>query len=320
MGWEEFRVLREILRDRSLWSGSLDPQASGQALAMRSGQSRTAVWKTLTRWKREGFLGTVHVMPNPGLFDSLIGAGRVDVPDLRSKQKLIRNLSLETGVVGVTDFVGPSVQVNVVGPTIDSFGRWRRLFETRSSISRSYGFEPYAVPGCTAKVTSLDWRLIREFTTPGGSDLSEISRLLRISPRTVARRRERLLAARAIWFVPDLDFSKLRGCTLAMFNVVPKPHVSPQAIAREVQTNFPDWVELSDDSGFTVDSKAPMRTLFVSIPFESAAAAEEAQFELVNLPGVSEVELLLPRQTMFLGTWFTEQALIAARRKSVGRS
>ena len=315
MASEDFAILRELFRDSTLWTGNVDPHAPRTDLAHRVGVVRSTVWTRLRKLERAGVLGGYFVMPNPGLFEHLMGPGRVRVDQSNAKLAFLENLPRLPGVVGALDYVGPWVQVNVVGPTPASFKRWRTLFESAPGVEDVIGFEPYLIPTCSAAPSLLDWRLIETLTREDRPTLDGASRELRLANRTLSRHHDRLVKGHAFWYVPSIDYASLVGTAFGFFNVFLTAGELRSAIIHQISEAFPDYIELSDDSRFSVPDQGRRQDLYAVIPFGSPGRAEDAQRRILAFDGVREVELLFPRRTHCYFNWFHEQTLIEIKRR-----
>jgi DNA-binding Lrp family transcriptional regulator len=68
-------------------------------------------------------------------------------------------------------------------------------------------------PNCNTKLLETDWEIVKALQRNPRRRYDEVAKQVRLSPRTVRRRLERMVQGRAIFAVPDLNLKALQGVT-----------------------------------------------------------------------------------------------------------
>jgi len=196
------------------WSSRVvvDPRLSASEISRRSGLSRSTVQVRLWKWRRMGFLTGYEVWPNPKLFGAQLAVVDTSLGRNVSVDGMLESLSKVEGVLSARDYLddhGRSVRIYVVddGPT--GLERRSRLIQHISGSSRRLRAEPYWIPDPPGRLTALDWRIIACSRAYPEDSLLQTSARLGISPRTVTRRRDRLIDSHALWWLLSTENSKL---------------------------------------------------------------------------------------------------------------
>ena len=310
-------ILREMSRDQIVWFGSLDPRLSAAEIARRLHTDRSTVSSRLHAWEREGFLVGHETVPSPLLLGSGIGGGNLRVDALSEKRRILEDLGLVPGVISAVDHVGPWVALLFAFDSREGLERSRKLLARVSGVGEMSPCVPFRAPEPEVAPTRLDWRVIRALAAAPKKPLREVARSVPVSAKTLARRLERLVRARAIWYLPLLDFSRYRKSTVTRFVVTLRPGGEPSRAAAAAAKVVPGLSHLTDSSTLLAPGETLPPMLDIIAHLESVGQADDIQVALEAIDSVMDVEVLFPRRFYLYRNWFGErtEATIARSEK-----
>ncbi len=295
-----------MFRGRHLWVGGVDPRLSAGELARSLGVDRTTVWARLKAWRESGFLIGFDVVPNPDLFGLRFGAGSLRIDNPIQKDAILRDLGLIDGVVSAQDVLGPWVVVLTACPHAEGFDRCSALLRHLQGVNEVIPLVGFHCPASTARPTGLDWRMMRELRNPPAPLPAELARRLRIGLKTVTRHYTSLMQNQLIWYIPLLDYTRYSGLAVTRFNVYLQPTADSPSIFRKLRERFPDYVDIADRSDFALEAAHKIKHIVLVLQLPVASASEDLQREILDVPGVAEVEVLFPRRTYSYPRWITQ--------------
>ena len=309
-------ILRELSRDQVLWFGRLDPRVSAAEIARRLKVDRGTIASRLRSWQACGFLRGHEVVPSPLLSHASFAGGSLRVDDLRLKTRLLENLGLVPGIVGAVDHVGPWVALLYVFENREALERSRQLLLRLPGVGEATPCVPFRAPHPTVEPSALDWRILRALRTEAKAPLARTARAAGVSTKTLARRLNRLIRGRAVWYLPLLDFTRYRKATVARFLIALDPRGDPGATAEALRRRIPNLAYLVDASAAAeVPPEAPAM-IDLGAHMGSVGEAEDLQASVLSIPGVQEVEVLFPRRFHMYPAWFDERIRAAVERSS----
>ncbi len=300
-------ILRELCRGRVLLWGGGDPRLGMTEIADRVGVDRTTVWSRLKGWREDGFLRHQEVVPNPGLFGAGMAGGAVRVEDPRRKADALDAIQLVDGVLAGFDQVGPYVIVQYAVETRSALTRCTRLLEQLPTVDEVSMCVPFETPQSTLEPTPRDWRILDALRAAPDRPLKDVAKDLGVSRSTLTRRYRELLEANAIWSFPVLDFTNYRGAVMARFLVTPTEPARSADLVNACQRELDEmvwWMSLEDLTP-TEEDLTPWVDVYCHL--DAAAAVEEVQTWLLDLPMVDEVEVFFPRTWYVVDAWFDER-------------
>jgi DNA-binding Lrp family transcriptional regulator len=316
----DLRILRETSRGRIMWWGSSDPRLSIREIARRLRVDATTVWGRLRRWQREGFLRGYSVVPNPTLFHARLAGGSVRIDDPRSKGRFFRDFGLIEGAAFAVDQVGPWVVVMFAFESDGGLRRSESLTRRLDGVAEMERCIPFRCPPTTVDPSPLDWRILEALHQRPTADITRWSQTLRITPKTFARRYSALIRDRAIWSIPELDFARYRGATVARFLLPLAPNVPAQPILARIEDRFPSFILLEDQSGLPEVGAHHVSLLSLFVQLASAAEAEDAERAMREMAGVLGVETYFPRRIYVYDDWFSERLRVESGRSRTSRT
>jgi DNA-binding Lrp family transcriptional regulator len=294
-------IFRALLGGRHPLLGGVDPRLSAQELGRRVGADRTTVWSRVRRWERSGFYEGFEVIPNPQLFGARIGAGSLRVESPRARALVLRELSDVDGVVAAVEQTGLWVVAWVVAESPSGFERLSDCVRQLVGVAEATPCRPLWPVPPEVLPSHLDWRIVRELRAFPRPSLSRVAHRLRITPRTMTRRYQRLVSGGAVWFVPRFNFER-SARTFAMFNVYLTPGTDPRQRSTAIIREIPHHVVTFDGSAWSPEPPPPIVVSFGLL--EAAAQAAHVEESLVALPGVADVETFFPRRAHMFPRWF----------------
>ena len=303
----DLKILRETSRGRVMWWGSLDPRVSIREVGRRLRIDPTTVWKRLHRWQIDGFLLGYSVVPNPTLFGARLAGGSVRISDSRAKERFFRDFGLIEGAAFAVDQVGPWVVVMFVFETERGLQRSAGLTRNLPGVTEMEPCIPFHCPKTTMTPSRLDWRILEALRTHPMEDLSQSARTVGVTSKTFTRRYNRLIRDLAVWSVPQLDFTRYRGATVARFLVWLRPQADSHRVLVRLEGRFPSYILLEDQTGLPDTGSKTVRLLSLFLQLSSAGEVEDADRVIREVDGVVDVETYFPRRIYVYADWFAER-------------
>ena len=206
------------------WWGT-DPRVSTTQIASHIGLERTAVWARVRKWRRDGFWDRFGVRANPRIFG--VGQVHVEIPVRSSAQgaDVLEELERLDGVLwarlgfGALAKGGMADAVLVTLAAEDEALVHRRLrllrpFSSTGDLGGPLHDEP---PPCSYSLTPLDWRILAAVTVNPNASTARLARLVGVTLKTFAEHHARLIEHHAIFYVPQVDWSKIGCVVLGVF-------------------------------------------------------------------------------------------------------
>ena len=287
------------------WSSRavIDPRVTPTEISRRTGLSRSTVQNRIRGWRQRGFLSGSEVWPNPKLLGAHLATIDTTLGPGVAVDGVLESLSKIEGVLSARDYLdehGRSVRIYVAddGPT--GLERRTRLIQHLSGSSRRLTAEPHWIPDPPSPLTALDWKIIACARAYPEDSLVRASTRLRVSPRTLARRRDRLIDAHALWWLLTTDNSKL---PVADFFVRLRDPSRFRDVRNQLDREIDGWIPCAPD-GF---GEAPGRRsdLIAGLAFvDSPAVLDGVARRLATLAGVESVHWRIPCGLRSFPEWF----------------
>jgi DNA-binding Lrp family transcriptional regulator len=303
----DLRILREMSRGRIMWWGSSDPRLSIREIARRLRVDPTTIWSRMKAWQRAGFLLGYSVVPNPSLFGARLAGGSVRIEDPRAKEAFFHDFGLIEGAAFAVDQVGPWVVVMFVFDTDRALQRKEALIRRLHGVAEMDSCVPFRCPLASARPSPLDWRILDTLHAQPTADVARWSRSVKITPKTFARRYNALIANRAVWSVPRLDFTRYRGATVTRFLLRLSSKANAQHVIDRMEMTFPSFILLEDQSDLPELGPQSIKLLSLFVQFSSPGEVEDAEREMRQMAGVVDVEAYFPRRVYVYDDWFAER-------------
>lgn len=315
----DFEIFRALfpLREARFWGSRsvIDPRITVAEIAKRVGLSRTAVRARLLNWKRIGYWQGYEIWPNPTALG--VGMATVDVPTRTPSEAdhLFDDLSLVDGVLSaryLLDDDGRVVRVYLVSDKTESLERRVRLIQRLTRIPRELRAQPYWIPGTPGTLSTLDWRILGYYRAHPEGNLTTGAASLRITPKTLAHRRDQLLDSCAMWWILDSSSTKLP--VTAMYLKLGDPSARGQ-VKRDLEHALQSWLPCADH-GYGVEPSVDTDSIAGLAFADTPADVEEIVRRILAIPGVVAVRSRTPHSFRSYPDWFDRA--IAQRIGQIG--
>lgn len=273
----DVRILRGLLTDTPYLRVQTDIRKSYRDIARKLGVSEDMVRERIGRLHKEGFIQGWTLGINPTLFGWKTSYLFFDTPSPAEKVRIIKRLMDVPGVLWISDHL--ECFAGIMISYADEEALYRHL-ESVSSILSSKAFvrTDNQFPDVRMRLTETDWRIIDSLKCDPRKPLGKTARELKISPRTVKRRLQRMIHERVFFVFPDLDLRRLQGSvvtTLAVFYLDKKFR---RAVEDEIMSKYGDYYVFNPPTNPEYGA--------YSFILPSLSLAEELRDSVSALPGV----------------------------------
>jgi DNA-binding Lrp family transcriptional regulator len=308
-----------------LWGPwGVDPRITPEQIGRRVGLGRTAVWSRVRHWLREGFLKPYEVRPNYRLFDAGLESAEIHLTDPVDAKGIMEDLQLVEGVTSAWLAFGDSdsaesaevLSVCFVDDDPRAVGHRMRVFRRLSTEGVVDGPYPYRVPDVSRKLSALDWRIIATLRANPRASLSRVARLQGITLKTLIRRRDALLEAKAIFYHCEFDWSMHPSVSLLLF--YKEPHELP-TILRNLDDRFQYYLPgFLDDVAYYRHRLESVRFLGVRVPARSPDDVQPIMIDLMRIPGVLRVRCVLQGPSRYYPRWVDQRLAVQLAGLQIG--
>jgi DNA-binding Lrp family transcriptional regulator len=272
-------------------------------VARQLGVSPDTVKDRIARLEAEGVIAGYEIHPNFRHLGVTATTFHFRVADPRHKARGVEDLRNVDGVVGVFDYLGPTVCVDL------AFRHPRELERKVELVARLLMAEAlphpcfdYALPEVRRPLANLDWRIIRALRGRARRPPEDVGAEIGVSGRTVRRRLDRMAAEGCVDIIPIVDKARMSGYIMYEALVTLREGVEhadglPPALARAFHG--------------AVCAAWPMpererRCATVLLLARSVAEIEGLRREVEAVPGVEHVEVLIPAGSVSRTGWVDE--------------
>jgi hypothetical protein len=260
----------------------------------------------LQSWRTGGFLLGHEVWPNPRVFGAELRTVDIPVRSPADVDQLFLDLSLVDGVISARDLLdddGRTVRAYLIDDGGTSLERRRRLVRRVAGLDEEPEAQPYWVPEPSAQPTQLDWRIIAYYRSHPTAHLSEAAASLRISPKTLSTRRDRLLDSGAIWWL--MNTLSARFPVISVFATL-TDRSDAFAVKQAIASTLTGWIPCADD-GFGLSPSAGVRIVSGLAMVDTPACIDDVVRTISSIPGVASVRWRVPRDFRSYPEWFDHQ-------------
>ena len=307
-----------------VWSyWGIDPRITTAEIAQHLGLRRKAVWARIRQWRQSGLWQDPTVRPNPRLFGLNQFQAELPVADASQGWALVEELGLVgrvlvSNVAFTTTETGRNeevVQLRFAADDRTDLDRVVRLLKRISPTGTVYGPYRDIPPRCTRELSPLDWRILAALVADPGASLTQVAHFVGVTLKTVARRRSALIDSHAIWYLPNIDWSRHPSVCFTLFCNDPR---DMDRVRAALDARFPHHLPMSTAGfGFVRPIYGSRPLMVVRVPAHSPGESQKLEVELARLSGVKMV-----RPTIWGPfRWFPHWAdpLIAAHLLSKGK-
>jgi DNA-binding Lrp family transcriptional regulator len=223
-------IFREFVQDRGSYPLQSDIRQSFEIVAKRLNIDRGTVSDRIKKLHESGFMKGWSVFPNPALFDLGVAHARGDIQAHSTmKDDAIRKIRLVQGVWMIVNHFGSSLRVVFYFEDETSLKRQIELI-ARISNSENLVHREIHFPPCEVTLSEGDLEVVGSILTDPTKSYNAISKETGLSNKTVKKKLERMLRARALFMIPSFDPGSLSGATLGELFVL---YESPEAMKKE---------------------------------------------------------------------------------------
>jgi DNA-binding Lrp family transcriptional regulator len=287
----------------------VDPRVTPGEIGRTVGLGRQAVWARIRAWLQDGFFRPYEIRPNYRLFGVELQQVDVHLADPLDARDLLDELELVEGVTSAWVGFGDTrsaesvwrCSVCYVDDHVFSVERRMRMFRRLSTRRVADGPFAYALPDVTHTPSALDWRMIDVLRANPTASLTRVARQLRVTLKTLIRRRDALLADNAIWYLPRFDWSQHPSVALRVFHDETR---EPAAVLRDVENRYPDLLPMSlADMGFYRHELESAHFFGARVPASSPDRVQGIMIEVAQIPGVTRVRSDLQGPWRYYSPW-----------------
>jgi len=289
---QDIRIIRALASPHSFqW----DVRISFANVAKRLALDEETVRNRLRRMNEVGFLQGWQLVLNPSMLGRKAAMVELGVNAPESKPRAISRLRLLEGVTLIDDFYGNKLAVQVLYVNVGTLERQVQLIASlcdwRTPVWWKLGFPP-----CDLTPTRTDWRIIQALRQNARGRLSDVSRDLRISTRTVKRHLQHLVEGNAFYLDPVLDLGKVGGVRCRLWVVCEAN--KKEAVDQMILSGLPRIISTHT---------APQEYSLIVVHCSNASEVQEISQWVGKLDGVKEVRSNIDVEHIHVQEWLDEE-------------
>ena len=271
-------------------------------IARALGVTPETVKERVSRMEADGVISGYEIYPNLRHLGVHATTYHFRVGEGRPKEQGLADVKNVEGVVGVFDYIGPTVCVDLAyrhpKELERKVGLVARLLDAQALPHPCFDYAP---PEVARALTNLDWRIIQALRGQARRRPEDVARGLGVSARTVRRRIERLAAEGSIDIVPRLDTSRISGAVLYELLVT----LEEDLPADRLPARFERLCRGALCSAWPMPERA-RRCATLLLLARSVSDIERMRREAESTPGVVAVEVLIPAGSVGRPEWIDE--------------
>lgn len=211
-------ILRRVIQEDASTPMSSNPMRSLRSIARDLEVDKETVRQRLRRLQEEQFLWPSTILVNPLLAGLRAAHLWLDGIATAAKPEALSNLGARPGVVLINDYVGSALYALEFHPKEKSSDRLREDVLEIPGV-QDVRHEELWFPRADIEIGPLDWRIVRGLQREPTTSSVALAKGVRLSVRTVRRRLQRMIEARALFVVPRFNTRALDGsiADLAVF-------------------------------------------------------------------------------------------------------
>lgn len=198
-------LMRELWGSPGLWS----QKKTYVEIARKLGVDEETVRNRVKFLKESGFLLGWKLLPNPALLGLTSYFVFLEFQSEEEKDLAIPKLAEQDGVVNIANIYGNSLLVTVEDDQKKNFAK--KVSELAEK-AESFTTPGMSMPGLLSfKMTKTDWQIIKLLLRNAEKKITEISREVKLSTKSVNRRLNEMMNSRAIFIMPIVDLRRAGG-------------------------------------------------------------------------------------------------------------
>ncbi len=289
---QDIRIVRALASPHSFqWDVRISYANVAKGLAL----DEETVRNRLRRMNEVGFLQGWQLVLNPSMLGRKAAMVELGVSAPESKTRAISRLRLLEGVTLIDDFYGNKLAVQVLYVNVGTLERQVQLIASLcdwpTPVWWKLGFPP-----CDLTPTRTDWQIIQALRQNARGSLSDVSRSLRISTRTVKRHLQHLVEGNAFYLDPVLDLGKVGGVRCRLWVVCEAN--KKEAVDQMILSGLPRIISTHT---------APQEYSLFVVHCSNASEVQEISQWAGKLEGVKEVRSNIDVEHIHIQEWLDEE-------------
>jgi DNA-binding Lrp family transcriptional regulator len=257
--------------------------------------------------ERTGFSEGVVAFPHWQLLGYQAAFAEVSVEGPPHRAQAVRDLSQLHGVLCVEENFGTELIVTVLAHSPAGFDRSAALMRRLRGIRTVKGPRPIWDPPVAAGLGPSDWALIQALQGAPVPTPAVLASRLRLTSRTVSRRLLQLVGSGVLQIRRPLNYARYPGQTFGDFEISLGTGASWDGVRRNLLRLFPDYIWLPPPAAEVPGGPSGAALVVGSVPFDSPAAAADAEHQLAELRGVDGAAVHLARRDVWSVEWLLEE-------------
>lgn len=275
------RILREMLLDPVALTFQADVRGAYRTIGQRLGVTEDTVRNRVKAFEK-GYLRGWRVGINPTILGYRTSSIDFD-PRPLAKSESLRVMRTVPGMILLKNYYGDYVGGLVAYRDEESLKEKLGLILRGTSDPGTIERVDVRFPNCDVRLLETDWEIIKALQRNPRRRYDEVAKQLRVSPRTVRRRLERMVEGRALFIVPDQNLRALRGVTKVNLTIgYTDPRVKHE-VDRVLISSFDTYFSMP----FFSDSDNASFCIFLT----NLPMAEEILARVRKIPGVREASM-----------------------------
>ena len=200
---------------RELWGSPerFNARKTYADVASRLGVDEETVRNRLRRLKESGFLLGWRVVPHPRLLGCESSMLLLEFDDQEEKETAIPKLKRADGVVVLASIYGKGLLVTYYD---DERHRSSKRIAATEGLSGSQSLGGMSLPPTDFRMTPTDWQIVGSMLRNAEAEVSQVARMVKVSPRTVKRRLNSMMDSAAISVMPMVDQRRSGGVSYTL--------------------------------------------------------------------------------------------------------
>ncbi len=290
----DFKIFKAIdYRPFGPRSGDLS-RLNPWVIAKKVGADGATVKLRLDKMKRAGFIHYFQIYPNFRLLGLSAGAYEFELPDVLAKNAVIEKCALVDGVIEIHNFIGPTICVDFAFADSRDEGRRMELFRQLTGCGAPEKFYDRDMPPVDIELTHTDWRIIKALRYHALKPLTAVARELKLSPKTVRRRFERMSEHGAVIIVPVVNPASIPNTVTHTLLLYPTPAEREEVLTRALDEVGP--------ATFLSRTAGPGNAM-LCLAAKTLAETEENLIKVRKIPGMKDAKLLVLREVREYTQW-----------------
>jgi DNA-binding Lrp family transcriptional regulator len=289
---QDIRIIRALASPHSFqW----DVRISFANVAGQLAMDEETVRNRLRRMNQVGFLQGWQLILNPSMLGRRAAMVELGVSDPKSKATAISRLRLLEGVTLVDDFYGNKLAVQVLYVNAGTLERQVQLIASLCGWPTPVWWK-LSFPPCNLSPTQTDWQIIQALRQNARGRLSDVSRSLQISTRTVKRHLQHLVEGNAFYLDPVLDLGKIGGVRCRLWVVCEASQ--KEAVDQRILSGLPRIISTHT---------APEEYSLFVVHCSNASEVQGISQWVEKLEGVKEVRSNIDVEHIHVRDWLDEE-------------